>query len=212
MSGGVESGLARWSRLKRARTAPVVEHEDEALPPAGPTDGATAPCPGDPEPAAATARPPLPDIVDLDRTSDFTPFLHPEVPEALHRQALRALWHSDPLFAHRDGLTDYDEDYTAIGIVACEVRTAYRAGAGYAEEVVAAPVQDGGDGEGAVDDKAGEAIDITTDTAAAPPDADTSAASPAPGPGLDDSVASAVPSAAPSATGPESGSLLGKAG
>jgi uncharacterized protein DUF3306 len=208
MSAGVEGGLARWSRLKRARTAAVVEHEDEALPPAGPTDGTTAPCPGDPEPAAAAARPALPDITDLDRTSDFTPFLHPEVPEALHRQALRALWYSDPLFAHRDGLTDYDEDYTAIGIVACEVRTAYRAGAGYAEEVVAAPVPDGGDGEGAVDDEAGDAIDITADAASAPSDADAGAASPALDPGLDDSVASAVPSAA----GPESGSLLRKAG
>jgi hypothetical protein len=58
------------------------------------------------------------------------------VHEELHRQALRTLWRSDPTFSLRDGLTDYDEDYTKIGKVEQVLRTAYRVGQGYlAEEI-----------------------------------------------------------------------------
>jgi Protein of unknown function (DUF3306) len=72
--------------------------------------------------------------MELNKDSDFTPFLRAGVPECIHQEALRALWRSDPVFAFRDGLTDYDEDYTAIGMVEQVVRTAYQAGQGYLQE------------------------------------------------------------------------------
>ncbi len=54
------------------------------------------------------------------------------------------------MFAFRDGLTDYDEDYTAIGMVDQVVRTAYQAGQGYLEVADAtaptdAPMDDTGE-------------------------------------------------------------------
>ena len=51
---------------------------------------------------------------ELDKDSDYTPFLADGVPQDLARMALRKLWRSDPVFAFRDGLDDYDEDYTII--------------------------------------------------------------------------------------------------
>ena len=96
---------------------------------------------------ATTAPPELPSVAELNKDSDFTPFLRAGVPEGVHREALRALWRSDPMFAFRDGLTDYDEDYTAIGIVEQVVRTAYQAGQGYLEEIEPTAEPVGGAGE-----------------------------------------------------------------
>ncbi len=61
--------------------------------------------------AAPVAVEDLPDIENLGRGSDYTPFLRKGVPEHLTRQALRKLWRSDPVFANLDGLNDYDEDF-----------------------------------------------------------------------------------------------------
>ena len=44
--------------------------------------------------------------------------------------ALRKLWKSNPAFGFIDGLDDYDEDYSAIGIVAQEIFTNYKPGKG----------------------------------------------------------------------------------
>lgn len=137
MTDNAESAFARWSRLKRQRTVnaaaprqsgtaairPASEHAPETTP-----NDQAAPPPAEKIPSD------LPDIASLNRDSDFSPFLRRDVPEGLHRQALRALWRSDPTFSLRDGLTDYDEDYTAIGRVEQVVRTAYRAGQGYPGE------------------------------------------------------------------------------
>jgi hypothetical protein len=98
----------------------------------------------------ATTAPELPSLTELNKDSDFTPFLRAGVPEGVHREALRALWRSDPVFAFRDGLTDYDDDYTAIGMVEQVVRTAYQAGQGYLEEGAPPP-------EGRVNEE-GEAV------------------------------------------------------
>ena len=59
----------------------------------------------------------LPDIDTLNKDSDYTPFLKDGVPKKLKRLALRKLWMSDPAFGVVDGLDDYAEDFSAIGIV-----------------------------------------------------------------------------------------------
>ena len=72
----------------------------------------------------------LPDIESLNADADFTPFLKEGVPEKIKRLALRKLWSSDPAFGIIDGLDDYAEDYSAIGIVAQEIASRYQPGKG----------------------------------------------------------------------------------
>jgi hypothetical protein len=78
--------------------------------------------------------PDLPAIESLDKDSDYTPFLAENVPEELAQKAFRKLWRSDPEFAVLDGLNDYDEDYSALGIVEMVVETAYKVGKGLVTE------------------------------------------------------------------------------
>jgi len=56
----------------------------------------------------------LPDIDTLEEESDFRVFMSDGVPDKLRRLALRKLWSSNPLFGFRDGLNDYDEDFTML--------------------------------------------------------------------------------------------------
>jgi len=72
----------------------------------------------------------LPDIETLDKDSDFTLFMRKGTPEHLKRLALRKLFQSDPALAVLDGLNDYDEDYSMIGMVAEAVSTRYKPGKG----------------------------------------------------------------------------------
>ncbi len=143
-----EGRLARWSRLKRLhdggeRSRPSVAPEQRAAgtgsAPAREREPPTTEEAAQPD----TTAPALPLIAELDKDSDFTPFLRAGVPERTHREALRALWRSDPVFAYRDGLTDYDEDYTAIGMVEQVVRTADQAGQGYLEAPGETTAEDG---------------------------------------------------------------------
>ena len=124
--------LGRWSRLKqeerttkrRGGAAPKLEvaslepgQEPVPLDPV-PDDGAAT--------DAADAPPPdLPSIEELKEDSDYTVFMREGVPEELRRLALRKLWRSNPFFGFRDGLDDYDEDYTMIGMVAQKVATVF---------------------------------------------------------------------------------------
>jgi Protein of unknown function (DUF3306) len=139
-----EGRLARWSRLKRAQcdkgnSGPGIAPGQPAVV-AGASSSRELSRPSVEEaPPPATTAPELPPLTELNKDSDFTPFLRAGVPEGVHREALRALWRSDPVFAFRDGLTDYDEDYTAIGMVEQVVRTAYQAGQGYLRETEVAP-------------------------------------------------------------------------
>jgi len=132
MSGGGASDrerpLARWSRLKRARTA-------DPMPPA-PVDGeGTGDVPASRATGPASPGPPdLPDPESLGRDGDYTRFLQPDVPDVLRQRALRALWRSDPVLANLDGLNDYDEDMSRVGAVGEVVRTAWRVGRGYLDE------------------------------------------------------------------------------
>ncbi len=138
-----EGPLARWSRLKRRSSsagsgrrggaAPVtVANVDPGFPAVSvpgetsrvsprlrdagdaPAGGVPAVAPGDDTPAGEDAAKDLPPIDSLGKDSDYTPFLGDGVPEKLARAAMRKLWSSDPIFAFRDGLDDYDEDFTII--------------------------------------------------------------------------------------------------
>ena len=108
---------------------------------------------GDPEVVAK-----LPDLDSLNEDSDFSAFLQDGVPDALRRQALRRLWRLNPVFANLDGLNEYDENFSALGMVAENLKTIYKVGRGYLDEdetetedeVVAEPDgETGGEGPGA---------------------------------------------------------------
>jgi hypothetical protein len=94
-----EGFLHRWSQKKQEAkinalepTQPV-EPEVEAPPPLTDED--------------------MPPIESLTETSDFSGFLSPEVSEELRRVALRKLFNT-ALFGQRDGLDDYDDDFTSF--------------------------------------------------------------------------------------------------
>jgi hypothetical protein len=99
--------LQRWSARKtRARSAaeqqPVAEHPPAAT-----------------EPAAAVAAEARPELTDadmppleaIDATTDVSGFFSPKVSAELRRLALRKLFQL-PVYNIRDGLDDYDDDYT----------------------------------------------------------------------------------------------------
>ena len=148
-----ETFLSRWSRLKRQSAEPVPEpvapepvaEEPPAQPPVALPDGEALPADDN---AAADPDDPLkdlPPVEELTPDSDYTPFLRAEVPEDLHRQALRKLWGSDPVFANDDGLKDYADDYTGLFTSSDPVKTLYRVGKGFldaAEDAAARAEQD----------------------------------------------------------------------
>ncbi len=125
--------LSRWSRRKRdpeREPDPTVESDEAkpgraAIPQDIPEGDEEA---GDPEVIAK-----LPDIESLDEGSDFTPFMAEGVPEILRRRALRKLWRLNPVFAHLDGLAEYDEDFTIAANLLSEVKTVYKVGRGMVE-------------------------------------------------------------------------------
>ncbi|BAI71367.1 hypothetical protein AZL_007290 [Azospirillum sp. B510] len=161
MSG--EAFLSRWSRLKRAGAEPKpapaglpLPVEEAAASPVAVADPAPA---ESGEPPAEDPLKDLPPVEELTGDSDFTPFLRAEVPEDLHRQALRKLWTSDPIYANDDGLKDYADDYASLFSGGVPVKTLYRVGKGFldtldevAEQAAPSPVPgEGGDprsGEG----------------------------------------------------------------
>ncbi len=107
-----EDFLARWSRRKQLR----------------PEDPETAELPAAPEieelPAALTDED-MPPLEVLDENSDFSGFMSPEVSEGLCKLALRKLFQSAG-FNLRDGLDDYDEDFTSFAklgdLITCDMR------------------------------------------------------------------------------------------
>ncbi len=114
-----EEFLTRWSRRKALSREgvelpePVDEPADE--PADEPVDASESP----------TAAPELPPIESLGDDSDYSAFLASDVPADLQRKALRRLFQS-PKFNVRDGLDDYDLDFSSpepLGdIVTAEMR------------------------------------------------------------------------------------------
>ena len=111
-ASGQESALSRWSRRKlEARQV-----ESEAVSPAetGDTEltvaGETRP-EEDQKPVLTDAD--MPDIDTLDESSDFSPFMSRGVSDELRNLALRKLFRA-PVFNIRDGLDEYDDDFTSF--------------------------------------------------------------------------------------------------
>ena len=98
MHAGEEDFLSRWSRRKReaqqakAEVVVTVERTSE-------------------QQTTLLTDADMPPLESLDEHSDYSGFLSPQVSEALRKQALRKLFQS-PGFNIRDGLDDYDDDYT----------------------------------------------------------------------------------------------------
>jgi len=119
-----ESALSRWSRRKHeaVQTAPVVEQvpveTDDTSFAAPQVDESLQ------EPLPLTDAD-MPDIDSLAEDSDFTGFMSPGVSDELRNLALRKLFHA-PVFNIRDGLDEYDEDYTTFeklgDIVTCDMK------------------------------------------------------------------------------------------
>jgi Protein of unknown function (DUF3306) len=131
-----EGFLSRWSRRKaEARSAPP------AAPPAVSDDSspaeeiAPAPVQEVLEQDAPIDPKDLPDIATLDASSDFSVFMRPGVPAHLRTLALRKLWRSDPIFSKLDGLVEYGEDYTIPSWPKGAIKTAYRIGRGFMNEL-----------------------------------------------------------------------------
>jgi hypothetical protein len=119
-----EGFLTRWSRRKALSrrgeelTEPL---PDSDLEPQEPGEAVTAASPiGEdavPEQAEgedglpAQDAPELPPLESLDENSDYSAFLGEGVPPDLKQKALQKLFHS-PKFNVRDGLDDYDWDFT----------------------------------------------------------------------------------------------------
>ena len=110
-----EGFLSRWSQRK-AMARDGLELPDEPAPPELPpvtesADVEHAPAEVEPEPTDAEAPTELPPLESLDENSDYSAFLNKDVPPDLRQQALRKLFQS-PKFNVRDGLDDYDWDFS----------------------------------------------------------------------------------------------------
>ena len=129
-----EGPLRRWSRRKREavrekEAADEARGRDASRAPSEAVQDAREPAGDAPAPAAVEEKDltdeDMPPIDSLDENSDYSGFLSPGVTEGLRRRALRKLFMS-AVFNVRDGLDDYDEDFTnfeALGdIVTSDMR------------------------------------------------------------------------------------------
>ncbi len=111
-----ESVFSRWSRRK-LEVKEAEESSSESIELAKLEAGAEGPlaeAPVEVEPEA----PPLtdadmPDIETLTEESDFSPFMSPGVSDELRNLALRKLFRAS-VFNVRDGLDEYDDDFTTF--------------------------------------------------------------------------------------------------
>ena len=120
-----ESVLSRWSRrkLEADQLAPAIEDsvpQDAAaglaLPAAEELDAVEKPVLTDAD---------MPDVESLNEDSDFSGFMSSGVSDELRNLALRKLFKA-PVFNIRDGLDEYDEDYTYFeklgDIITCDMK------------------------------------------------------------------------------------------
>ena len=116
-----ESVLRRWSRRKQeANTAAVDDDEPKdtqaSLATTVSTETETVPVLTDAD---------MPPIDSLDENSDFSGFMSKGVSDELRNLALRKLFKA-PAFNIRDGLDEYDEDYTSFeklgDVVTCDMK------------------------------------------------------------------------------------------
>ena len=119
-----EGFLTRWSRRKvLSRSGEELpepaQDADEELPEASAPGQESSPVveealpehPGEEAGVPQDAEPELPPLESLDENSDYSAFLGDGVPADVRQKALNKLFHS-PKFNIRDGLDDYDWDFT----------------------------------------------------------------------------------------------------
>ena len=116
-----DSVLRRWSRRKQEATTTAVKEEEPnetqaSLDTTASTGTETAPVLTDAD---------MPPIDSLDENSDFSGFMSEGVSDELRNLALRKLFRA-PAFNIRDGLDEYDEDYTFFeklgDVVTCDMK------------------------------------------------------------------------------------------
>lgn len=114
-AGNSEDFYRRWSRRKQTHR----DRPSKSI--AEPTDVASDQMDAPPEATDAD----MPPIDSLGEESDFSGFMSPKVSEKLRKVALRKLFNL-PQFNLRDGLDDYDDDFTkfeALGdIITADLR------------------------------------------------------------------------------------------
>lgn len=105
-----ESALSRWSRRKLEAEKGI--QPSDLDPPVDIETEPSAPAAGsETKPVLTDAD--MPDIESLDADSDFSGFMSEGVSDELRNLALRKLFRA-PVFNIRDGLDEYDEDYTSF--------------------------------------------------------------------------------------------------
>jgi len=120
-----ESVLSRWSRrkLEADQLAPALEESVAPDAEANLTMPATEEVDAVDKPVLTDAD--MPDIESLNEDSDFSGFMSAGVSDKLRNLALRKLFKA-PVFNIRDGLDEYDEDYTYFeklgDIVTCDMK------------------------------------------------------------------------------------------
>jgi hypothetical protein len=120
-----ESVLSRWSRrkLEADELAPAVEESVQLDTEVGLSAVDSVAADVEAKPVLTDAD--MPDIESLDEDSDFSGFMSEGVSDELRNLALRKLFQA-PVFNIRDGLDEYDEDYTYFeklgDIVTCDMK------------------------------------------------------------------------------------------
>ena len=126
-----EGRLSRWSRRKQ-QTTEETQKEDlsleitrQAL-----TENEIQEASGEDQPQVEPQEPVLVDadmepVESLTEDSDFSKFMSPGVSDELRNLALGKMFHA-PIFNIRDGLDEYDDDYTSFeklgDIITCDMR------------------------------------------------------------------------------------------
>jgi len=116
-----ESGLRRWSRRKQeaAQTTTAVKEGEPTETQASLGTAAST------ETAPVLTDADMPPVESLDENSDFSGFMSEGVSDELRNLALRKLFKA-PVFNIRDGLDEYDEDYTFFeklgDVVTCDMK------------------------------------------------------------------------------------------
>lgn len=106
-----ESALSRWSRRKlEAERAADEAGAAAEIDQAASGDGLEARVDSDAPPLTDAD---MPDVATLTADSDFSAFMSPGVSDELRNLALRKLFHA-PVFNIRDGLDEYDDDFTSF--------------------------------------------------------------------------------------------------
>lgn len=151
--------LSRWSRQKlasaKADAVPAVDVEEVVPQQPGPQElerQAAEAAALEAQLAANRQAAEAVDLTTLDERSDFSVFLKEGVPKLLKKQAMAALWRSNPVYANVDGLVDYGEDFGSRDLIMKTFKSAWQAGRGYLKAVEELA-------EGEVEDKAAASVD-----------------------------------------------------